>query len=52
MSNQYSNKNMCCEDLNSTVRAERAMAKFVMLAIHLEQTTEGQAKIETDKPKR
>jgi len=50
-SNQYNIKKLCFKYLNSTVSAQRAMAEFIMVEIHLEQTTDGQAKTETDKPK-
>lgn len=42
---------MCFKDLNYTVSAQRAMAEFIMVEIHLEQTTDGQAQLGTDKPK-
>ena len=43
---------MYFKDLKCSVSAQRAMAKFVMLEIHLEQTTDGQAKIETRQTER
>ena len=48
-SNQYIIKNMCCEDLNCNVSAQRAMAKLIMVEIRLEQITDRQAKTDRQK---